>query len=219
MMPVLQRLFRDPVSGLMHLAGAMLGLVASTLLVYASRDMGPRAVVAMTVYGVSLVILYASSATYHLPHVSEALRLKLRRVDHAMIPVFIAGSYTPFCAIALNSTLGYTVLAIVWALTLAGLVKSLYWLHAPRWVTAGIFVVMGWVSLVAIYPLSQALTVLALSLLVLGGVAYSVGAVVYAKKWPDPWPPHFGFHEVWHLFVLAGSACHFAAIASLVPAA
>ena len=208
--------FRDPVSGFTHLVGAFFALLGTIYLVYSSRDMGLRVTLVMLIYGLSMVLLYLASSLYHLPKVSDPTRLLLRRIDHAMIPVFIAGSYTPFCAVALNTTLGYSVLGVIWILTLAGLFKSVYWIHAPRWITAGLYVVMGWVSLVMIRPLWDALSTAGFLYLVLGGLAYSLGALIYAKKWPDPWPPVFGFHEIWHLFVLGGSVFHFAAMTTML---
>lgn len=206
-MNALTHYFRDPISGLTHLLGVLLGLVGLVFLPHTA---------AYLVFGLSLVGLYAASSAYHLLKVPDGTRLMLRRLDHSMVAIFIAGSYTPFCVIGLNSPLGYGVLATVWALALGALVKTFYWVHAPRWITAGIYVLMGWVVVIAIYPLAQALTSSGLQLLFGGGIAYTVGAVIYATKWPDPWPPHFGFHEVWHLFVLAGSAFHYAAVLTLV---
>lgn len=219
-MDILQR-FRDPISGLTHLAGALLGIVG--VLHILGLDLSARpspqslaSVISLLIYGFSLIFLYSASSAYHLCRVTDARRLQLRQLDHAMVPVFIAGSYTPFCVIALHDRLGYTLLAVVWTLAVAGLVKGIYWLHAPRWVTASVFVAMGWVVVVAVYPLSQVISPTALSLLFGGGLAYSLGALIYACKWPNPLPPLFGFHEIWHLFVLLGSACHYVSILTLV---
>lgn len=210
------RSFRDPVSGLTHLFGALLGAIGLVILLAAHPGAGGVERASILVYGVSLVLLYAASAIYHLARVSAERQAFLRRLDHAMIPVFIAGSYTPFCLIALRgTTVGAGVLVAIWVLAAAGLVKSVFWLTAPRAVTAGLFVAMGWMVVFAVLPLAHALSGPTLILLFAGGLAYSAGAVVYARKWPDPYPPMFGFHEVWHLFVLAGSALHFAAIARL----
>ncbi len=214
----MQTIFRDPVSGLTHLAGAAAGVVGLIYLLVASRITDAPTLAALTVYGVSLILLYLASAVYHLARVSVARQALLRRLDHAMVPVFIAGSYTPYCIIALKSVMGDVILAVVWALALAGLFKSIYWINAPRWVTAGLFVLMGWMIVFVALPLARAVGPGAFWLVVAGGMAYTVGAAVYAKKWPDPWPPTFGFHEVWHLFVLAGSACHYAAVLLLVTA-
>lgn len=209
-------LFRDPVSGLTHLAGALLSAIGMIYLLYGSRSQEPRVISAMAIYGISMILLYLASSVYHLLHVSDSLRVTLRRVDHAMIPVFIAGSYTPFCIVALNDSLGYWILVSIWVLSIAGLLKSLFWLHAPRWVPALLYVIMGWISVIMIMPLWHALSNLGFWCLILGGISYTVGALIYAKKWPDPWPPVFGFHEIWHLFVLGGSIFHFAAIATLI---
>ena len=206
--------FRDPVSGLTHLAGAFIGIFGLIYLVGRPQSAG-TALVAFAVYGLSLIGLYLSSAAYHLARVSPEALKKLRQLDHAMVPVFIAGTYTPFCLLALHGWVGETVLITVWSLAAAGLLKSLFWLHSPRWVTAGVYVVMGWVVLAAVYPLSQAVSSTTIWLIFGGGGLYSVGALIYARKWPNPWPPHFGFHELWHLFVLAGSACHYAAVLML----
>lgn len=215
----LDQYFRDPVSGLTHLLGALLGGLGLAYLL-AFRPAGDTAAtLAILVYGISLILLYLASALYHLLHVSVVQQALLRRLDHAMIPVFIAGSYTPFCLLALrDTTVGAGVLIAIWVLALFGLLKSIFWLNAPRAVTAGLFVAMGWMMVVAILPLSRAVSLETLWLMIAGGVAYSSGAVVYAKKWPDPYPPVFGFHEVWHLFVLSGSALHFVSIATLLPA-
>jgi hemolysin III len=215
-MSSLYRLFRDPVSGLTHLAGALFGLVGVVYLLAVSQAKDSRTLAAIGVYGVSMVLLYLSSSTYHLVRARDAVRVRLRQLDHSMVPIFIAGTYTPFCEIALKGTTGTVILSIIWALALGGLLKAIYWVHAPRWLTAGLFVLMGWVIVLAVYPLYQSVTGQVFALVVAGGVAYTVGALIYAMKWPDPWPPHFGFHEIWHLFVLIGSALHYAAVLALL---
>lgn len=210
------KLFRDPVSGLTHLLGAALGVAGLVFLVLHTEARESRVFMAVAVYGVSMVLLYASSAAYHLLNVAPERRARLRQLDHAMVPVFIAGTYTPFCLIALNGWIGDAVLIAVWGLALGGLLKSLFWIHSPRWITAGLFVLMGWLIVVAAVPLAKAVTPETFVYILSGGVAYTLGAAIYAKKWPDPWPPSFGFHEIWHLFVMAGSTLHFLAILRLV---
>jgi hemolysin III len=210
------RIFKDPVSGLTHLAGAALAAIGLVYLLGASRGKDAATVAAVAIYGASMVLLYLSSATYHLLHVDPPTRARLRRIDHAMVPVFIAGTYTPFCLVTLRGPTGTAILAVVWTLALAGLFKSLFWLHAPRWVTAGLFVIMGWIIIFAASPLAEAASTAQIVLLFAGGVAYTLGAAIYARKWPDPWPNVFGFHEIWHLFVLGGSALHFACVLTLL---
>lgn len=210
---VFWRKFRDPVSGGTHLAGALVGVAATFLLWLRASD--ARAAIAFGIFGVSLVLLYLASSAYHLLDVSEGARKVLRRFDHSMIFVFIAGSYTPFCLISLRGPLGDRVLWAVWLFAAAGLGLKLVWLHAPRWLSTFVYLAMGWTVLTVVSPLSQALTPAGWAWLVAGGTCYTVGAVVYAIKKPDPFPDVFGFHEIWHLFVLAGSFCHFCSVTTL----
>jgi hemolysin III len=208
---------KDPFSGLTHLAGALLGVVALIYLVYRSLHEGTSwHVVSYTIFGLSLIGLYSSSAFYHLLPLSEEKQLVLRRVDHSMIFFLIAGSYTPFCLVSLRDTWGWPIFIVVWTLAALGVLQSFFWIHAPRWLTTGLYLFMGWIALIAIYPLSRALTYDGLYWLFAGGILYSIGAIIYAVKWPDPFPPHFGFHEIWHLFVLAGSAGHFLSLRTLL---
>lgn len=215
-----QRRWRDPVSGGTHLAGAVLGAIGSFFLLWRSAATGgsTKHFVAFSIFGVSLVLLYLSSATYHLLYVPEHRQRFLRRLDHSMIYVLIAGSYTPMCLLALPKHLGIPVLIAVWAVAFAGSVGKLLWLGAPRWLSTALYLGMGWAALVIVVPLARALGTWGTLWLVAGGLAYSVGAVIYAMKRPDPWPGVFGFHEIWHLHVLAGSFFHFLCVATLVPA-
>lgn len=209
----IQRYARDPVSGLTHLLGAILGLVGLFFLlanIPPSED--SRSVAAALIFGTSLVLLYLSSSAYHLLHVSDATRLVLRRIDHALIFTLIAGTYTPFCLITLKDSGGMWILWTVWSIALVGFFLSVFWIHAPRWLTTALYLFMGWFIVVAFKSLYLSLSTPALVWLVVGGLSYTLGAVVYALKRPDPFPPHFGFHEIWHLMVLAGSTSHFISI-------
>ncbi len=201
---------KDPVSGLTHLAGAVLAAAGLGALVALSvLHAGPWHLVSFVVYGVSLVLLYTASACYHLLPVSAGATRVLRRLDHIMIYVLIGGTYTPFCLVALRGGWGWSIFGAVWGLALAGLFLKLFWLSAPRWLSTAVYLIMGWVGLVAIFPLAAAVPVGALIWLLAGGICYSLGAVIYGLQRPDPWPGTFGFHELFHLFVLAGSSCHF----------
>lgn len=209
--------FRDPTSGFTHLAGCLLGVGGTIHLVARGLSEGTIwHVLSFCVFGASLVLLYASSALYHLLDVSDEARLVLRRIDHTMIFVLIAGSYTPFFLVLLRTPFGIGLLSTVWVLSLGGILISIFWIQAPRRLKTSLYLLTGWLSILAIYPLSQALSPQGLFWLVTGGLFYTVGAVIYALKWPDPCPPHFGFHEIWHLFVLAGSASHYLSVASLL---
>jgi hemolysin III len=201
---------KDPVSGLTHLAGAVLAVIGlGALVVLSAVHSGPWHLVSFSVYGLSLVLLYTASACYHLLPLSAGKTLVLRRLDHIMIYVLIAGTYTPFCLVALRGGWGWSIFGAVWGLALAGLFLKLFWLTAPRWLSTAVYLIMGWVGLAAIVPLVAAVPVGALIWLLAGGICYSLGAVIYGLKRPDPWPGTFGFHELFHLFVLAGSFCHF----------
>ncbi|MCP5326162.1 MAG: hemolysin III family protein [Oceanospirillaceae bacterium] len=158
-----------------------------------------------------MVLLFGASA---LPaRDSDAVIRQLKRLDHMMIFVLIAGSYTPFCLIPLNGTLGWTLFAVVWGIAAAGILTKMFWLHAPRLLSTALYVGMGWLVVFMIKPLSNSLNEGAMFWLVSGGAFYTVGALVYAFKWPDPLPERFGFHDIWHLFVIAGAASHYVSIA------
>jgi hemolysin III len=213
----MRRIFRDPFSGLSHLFGALLGCVALVYLVRRSAAAGGLdSAIPFVIFGVSAIFMYSSSAVYHLLHVSDATRKTLRRIDHTMIFLLIAGSYTPYCMIALKDSHGTELLAAVWGIAVLGLIVKLFWMHAPRWLSTALYIFMGWIALSALFPLSRTLSAEGLFWLFAGGLFYTVGAIIYAVKRPDPLPPHFGFHEIWHLFVLAGTASHFYSITTLL---
>jgi hemolysin III len=202
--------FREPVNGLTHAGGALLAVLALVVLVrVAAAANKTQHVVAFSIYGASLILLYTASAAYHLLPVAERLRLLLRRIDHMMIYVLIAGTYTPVCMIALPGAWGTAMLVSIWLLALAGMLFSAFWLDAPRWLSTSLYLLMGWLAVVGIVPLVQALNLEGLLWLFGGGVMYTGGAVMYGLKKPNPFPGTFGFHEIWHVCVLAGSFSHF----------
>jgi hemolysin III len=213
----MRKIFKDPISGLTHLLGAVLGAFGLVYLVTRGARIGsPWAIVSCSIFGASLILLYSSSAIYHLLHVSEKRQQFFRRLDHTMIFVLIAGSYTPFCLMPLRGPWGWTLLAVVWMLALGGFLMKLVWLDAPRWLSTGLYLFMGWIVVFAIYPLMMTVRPSGLLWLAAGGLLYSFGAVIYAIKKPDPFPEWFGFHEIWHLFVLAGSISHFVSVTTLI---
>ena len=209
---------REPVSGLTHLAGAVLSAAGLVALVRAAvrgtGGGGTWPLVAFLVFGVSLVLLYTASSLYHLLPLSTSGTLVLRRIDHMMIYVLIAGTYTPFCLISLRGrgAWGWGLFGAVWGLAVAGIILKAVWMRAPRWLSTGFYLGMGWLVVVAIGPLLRSVPAGGLEWLAVGGLLYTVGAVFYATKWPRLVPGVFGFHEVWHLFVLAGSFSHFWAV-------
>jgi hemolysin III len=203
--------FREPISGLTHLAGATLGFVGTIfLLIFSWGDW--LTTVAVTIYGISLILMFSASASYHLVKAQPKTLLRLRKFDHAAIYVVIAGSYTPICLLAFKGFWSWGFLSVIWILAVLGVIVKLFIIKAPRWTTAGVYLVMGWLSIFAVNEMIRALSPLALGGLVIGGLFYSFGAVIYILKKPDFFPNIFGFHELWHIFVLLGALSHFVVI-------
>jgi hemolysin III len=199
---------REPFSGLSHLSGAALGIVALVVLVSLARGK-PWHLSGFAIYGAALILLYLSSALYHLLPVNESGVRRLRMFDRVGIYLLIAGTYTPLCLVPLRGGWGWSLLGVVWGLALLGSICEIAWRSAPRWLGLALYVVMGWLVLIAVGPLTRTLTSAGLDWLVAGGIVYSVGTVIFAMERPRLWPGVFGAHELWHLFVLGGSVCHF----------
>jgi hemolysin III len=200
--------------GVTH-AWALLGAVAGAVVLAALAPAGTARLAAI-VYGAGLCALFAGSALYHRWRWSPRLRPLLRRIDHSTIFVFIASSYTPVALLVLEGSLRWVVLGVVWAGALAGVALSVAWITAPRVLVACAYVALGWVAVIATPQLIERLPTAPLVLLAAGGVLYSAGAAVYAARRPDPWPRVFGFHELFHAFVVAAAATHYAAMAGWV---
>ena len=208
---------REPVNALTHLLGAVLAAVGMVvLLANGVANNSARQIVAFAIFGTSLVLLYTASGIYHSVNCSERGLAMLRRLDHMMIYVLIAGTYTPVCLVLLQGRLGIGLLIAVWMMALAGIVQKLSWMQAPRWFSTVLYLGMGWAAMIVTKPLLGAAPLGFFLWIIAGGAFYTVGAVVYATKWPDPAPRTFGFHEIWHLFVMAGSFCHFWAVLAYV---
>ncbi len=198
--------FRDPISGLTHFIGIILSVIGTIVLL--TRNDEPFTVYHATsffIFGFSMTLLYTISTLYHWLPLSEKNLVIVRKIDHIMIFVFIAASYTPVCLITLRGSWGWVIFGIVWGLTLAGFFLKLFWINAPRFLYTSIYLIMGWIIIAAILPLSKVMPSQGFLWLALGGVFYSTGAVIYAIKKPDPLPNVFGFHEIFHLFIMAGS--------------
>ena len=176
---------------------------------------------AVTVYAVSVCALFGASALYHrITWVSATARRWMRRLDHSMIFLLIAGTYTPFALLALDGTIATVILVAVWTGAAFGIVVNMLWIDAPKWVTALIYLTLGWVAVAAFPSLLEGLGITGTALVAVGGVLYTVGAVIYARRRPDPAPTVFGYHEIFHLLVIAAAALHYAAVAFVVlPAA
>ena len=206
----MKKRLRDPVNGLTHLVGGLLAFVGLIVLLATALSAGRvDQFVAFGIFGISLIALYSASALYHLLPLSPRGVARLRRMDHMMIFVLIAGTYTPVCLLALEGAWREGLLALVWGLALCGVLLKLLWMGAPRWLSIMLYVGMGWVAVVAASAIFQAIPTQGVAWILTGGLVYSVGAMIYGLKRPNPIPGAFGFHELWHLFVVVGSACHF----------
>jgi hemolysin III len=203
---------RPRLRGVIHQWSFFVALVAGTaLVVWAPAG---RATAAAAVYAVALAGLLGTSALYHRVTWRPRARAWLRRLDHAMIFVLIAGTYTPFALLVVDGTLQTVVLVGVWSGAAAGIVLTTLWVDAPTWLTAATYVGLGWFSIIAIPEITARAGAGALALLAAGGVAYTAGAVVYARRRPDPRPATFGYHEIFHVLVVVAAAAHFTAVAA-----
>ncbi len=206
---------KEPFCGLSHIFGALLSVAALVALLWLA-DGRAWNLAAGAIYGVTLVTLYAASALYHSLRASPRVEAWLQRLDHSAIFLLIAGSYTPICLLAMRGERGWILLGVVWSLAILGVAGSLGWKGAPDWLRVTLYVVMGWLVLGALAPLREGLSSAGLAWLVAGGVVYSVGTLIFALDKPHLWPGKFSAHDLWHLFVIGGSVCHFVTIAGLV---
>lgn len=201
---------KDPVSGFSHLLGAVLSAVGLYFLIrYAAANGTVWHIVSFSIFGASLILLYTASSVYHLLVVSEKSSIILRKIDHIMIYVLIAGTYTPVSLIPLRGSWGWSLLISIWAIAMVGIVLKILWFNAPRWLYTMFYVIMGWLIVIAFKPIVRSMPPAAVWWLVAGGLLYSVGAIIYGTKWPRLKSKVFGFHEVFHIFVLFGSFSHF----------
>ena len=208
----MQITIREPGSAITHFIWMMMAIVAAApLLVKAALDADMTALVAMTVFIGSMVALYGASAVYHSVTVKENILKVFRKLDHMMIFVLIAGSYTPVCLVVLGGRTGYTLLAVVWGIAVVGMVVKACWITCPKWFSSLIYIAMGWVCLAVFGTLWNTLPHSAFLWLLAGGIVYTAGGVIYALKLPifNARHKYFGSHEIFHLFVMGGSICHF----------
>lgn len=208
-------LMKEPVSALTHFAGFIAALVGLASLAFASAHDGTK-LTAMAIYGAALATLFLASSIYHFFDLGPRGNRFLRRLDHGAIFLLIAGTYVPTLIHLLGGTWRIAMLAAVGGVALAGAVLKLAWMGCPRWLAVALYLGMGWMVLIPAHRILPQLDAFQLSTLVTGGAAYSLGSVVYLLDRPSPWPAHFGAHEIWHLFVLAGAGAHFAFVWSFV---
>ena len=208
----MQITLREPGSAITHFIGMMMAIIAATpLMVKVALDADGTAVIAMSVFICSMVALYGASALYHSVTVKENLLKVFRKVDHMMIFILIAGSYTPVCLIVLGGRLGYMLLMVVWAIAVAGMAVKMFWITCPKWFSSTIYIAMGWICLAVFGTLWDTLSHSAFLWLLAGGIIYTVGGIIYALKLPifNARHKYFGSHEIFHLFVMGGSFCHY----------
>lgn len=205
---------REPFNALSHLAGALLSFSALlAMAIKAAYSQAPAAhVTAVVIFGLSLILLYTASTVYHSVKARPAVIAFFRKLDHSMIFLLIAGSYAPFCLIALEGTLGWSIFALVALLGISGILFKMIWFHSPRWLSTAIYILMGWIIVFAAGPLAASMSAAGLWLLISGGLLYTVGGVIYWLKPDFLSSSYLGFHEIFHIFILLGSTCHFLAV-------
>lgn len=207
-METLNLKFREPISALTHLIAAVFSLLGMIVLFYFGWGDSQK-MITFTIYGISLILLFSASGTYHMMNAHDSIILKLRKMDHSAIYLLIAGTYTPICVYFFHGFWQYGMLTVIWGLAIIGIVVKLFVINAPRWVTAGIYLVMGWLAMMGIQEILRTMPTAAILWMIIGGLFYSIGAIIYITKHLDFAPGTFGFHEVWHIFVILGAFSHF----------
>ena len=202
---------KDPGSAITHFIGMLMALFAATpLLLKASAD-DRLHLAALSIFIISMILLYAASTIYHTLDISPNVNRILKKIDHMMIFIRIAGTYTPVCLIVLGDRTGWGLLALVWGIAIAGIVIKACWIYCPKWFSSVLYIAMGWVCVLAFTKIINALPRAAFGWLLAGGIIYTVGGIIYALKLPifNSKHKYFGSHEIFHLFVMGGSLCHY----------
>ncbi|HJC37541.1 MAG TPA: hemolysin III family protein [Candidatus Mediterraneibacter faecigallinarum] len=203
---------KEPGSAITHFIGMLMAIFAAVpLLIKAAHEPSRIYIISLAIYAASLILLYAASTTYHTFDISPKVNTILKKIDHMMISVLIAGSYTPVCLIVLKGKTGIILLSIVWAIAIAGILIKAFWVYCPKWVSSVLYIGMGWTCVLAFTQILNNMSPAAFGWLLAGGIIYTVGGVIYALKLPifNSRHKNFGSHEIFHLFVMGGSACHF----------
>ncbi|WP_043931253.1 PAQR family membrane homeostasis protein TrhA [Bacillus sp. EB01] len=205
---------REPVNGFTHLAGALLSFAGLLAMVIKASlaGMSGVAITAVIIFGVSMILLYSASATYHLVIAKDKVIAFLRRLDHSMIFILIAGTYTPYCLISLNGRAGWILFGIVSTAAIGGIIFKMVWFDCPRWLSTSLYIILGWMVVFVAPLLSGNLHWAGLFLLILGGIFYTIGGIIYGAKPEFLRTKHMGFHEIFHIFILLGSLSHFLSV-------
>ena len=202
---------KEPGSAITHFIGMLMAIFAAVPLLIKAAHEPSRIIISLAIYAASLILLYAASTTYHTFDISQKVNTVLKKIDHMMISVLIAGSYTPVCLIVLKGKTGIILLSIVWAIAIAGILIKAFWVYCPKWVSSVLYIGMGWTCVLAFTQILNNMSPAAFGWLLAGGIIYTVGGIIYALKLPifNSRHKNFGSHEIFHLFVMGGSACHF----------
>lgn len=210
--------FREPINGITHLTGAILSLFGLIALIVKVNLLNGSTVeyASAIVFGVSMILLYSASATYHSVISTDAVIKILKKIDHSMIFVLIAGSYAPLCLIALKNSIGKNLFTAVIVCAVIGIAFKIAWVTCPKWLSSTIYIGIGWFAAFAIYPLSKVLDPAGIFFLFFGGALYTIGGVIYALKSKEIKIGSFGNHEIFHIFIMLGTLCHFICVFSYV---
>ena len=209
---------KDPGSAITHFIGMLMALIAGVPFILRAAQSSTLHLIAGLVFIASMILLYAASSTYHFFDISEKVNKVLKKIDHMMICVLIAGTYTPYCLLVIKGTFGIVVLAIIWSFALIGIIIKAFWVTCPKWFSSILYIGMGWTCLIALPRLWCGLTPAGFGWLLAGGIIYTIGGIIYALKipWFDKKFKNFGLHEIFHLFVMGGSICHYISLYAYV---
>lgn len=215
-----QHHIKEPGSAITHFIGMLMAIFAAVpLLIKAAHEPSRIYIISLAIYAASMILLYAASTTYHTFDISAKINTLLKKWDHMMISVLIAGSYTPICLLVLRGKTGLILLAIVWSFAIIGILIKAFWVYCPKWVSSVLYIGMGWTCVLAFTQILNSMSRTSFGWLLAGGIIYTVGGIIYALKLPIFNSKHknFGSHEIFHLFVMGGSMCHFVVMYALLP--
>ena len=209
---------REPFNGLSHLFGAILSLLGLTAMLVKVTINGDSflTIIAIIIFGGSMILLYSSSATYHMVIAKDSIIQFLRRLDHSMIYLLIAGTYAPFCLITLKGTTGYILFIIISIIAICGILFKMVWFNCPRWISTALYIGMGWIIVFLASPLTEKIGTQGILYLIIGGVLYTIGGIIYGLKPKIAFIKKLGFHEIFHIFILLGTLFHFICVFSYV---
>ncbi|CAM3845117.1 PAQR family membrane homeostasis protein TrhA [Mesobacillus zeae] len=210
----MNQFIREPINGFTHLAGAVLSFAGLLMMVAkaASSSASPMTMAAVVIFGLSLMLLYSASATYHMAVARDRVIGFLRRLDHSMIFILIAGTYAPYCLVSLEGKAGWIMFSIILGVAAAGVIFKMVWFKSPRWLSTALYIGMGWMIVFAASPLAGSLSTTGMALLVTGGILYTIGGIIYGIKPRFMKSKYMGYHEIFHIFILLGSLSHFLSV-------